>query len=334
MASLALHALKKQLDARDLAPVYLFVGEDTKLIDRMVDAVEATIDPADRPFAVDRLYAGETGCAPIYIAAAARMLPMLGDRRLVIVLRAERLLKPKRAASKQVEVVEEEDAESAETDTVDFTPLEDYLAAPVESTTLLFVAGDVDRGRRFTKRLLERAQVVAFDGLSNVSPDGVRGAAKSWVREELTRVGRTIEEDAVQLLVDRVGGDITRLRADVERLLLYTEGQARITRDDVADTVSSEQTVDSEWGVVDAIAAGDAARALREVAIRLDRGDSVHMLVGQLRWWVSTKLAERSSGRVKPALDALLRTDLDLKSSAGDERVLVERLIVELAGGR
>ena len=249
MASLALHALKKQLDARDLALVYLFVGEDTKLIDRMVDAVEATIDPADRPFAVDRLYAGEAGCSPIDIAAAARMLPMLGDRRLVIVLRAERLLKPKRAASKQVELVEEEPAESAETDTVDFTPLEDYLAAPVESTTLLFVAGDADWGRRFTKRLLERAQVVAFDGLSNVSPDGARGAAKSWVREELTRVGRTIEEDAVQLLVDRVGGDITRLRADVERLLLYTEGQARITRDDVADgrRASRRSTANGAW---------------------------------------------------------------------------------------
>ena len=40
----------------------------------------------------------------------------------------------------------------------------------------------------------------------------------------------------------------------------------------------------------------------------------------------------RVLARVKPALDALLRTDLDLKSSAGDERVLVERLIVELSG--
>ena len=35
---------------------------------------------------------------------------------------------------------------------------------------------------------------------------------------------------------------------------------------------------------------------------------------------------------VKPALEALLRTDLALKSSGGDERVLLERLVVELTG--
>ena len=71
-----------------------------------------------------------------------------------------------------------------------------------------------------------------------------------------------------------------------------------------------------DWAVVNAIGDGDAARALRETALRLDRGDSVHMLVGQLRWWVSSKLSQTSPQRVRPAIEALLRTDLALKSSA------------------
>ena len=91
-------------------------------------------------------------------------------------------------------------------------------------------------------------------------------------------------------------------------------------------------TVADEWAVVNAIAAGDAGRAVREAAARLDRGDSPHALVGQLRWWVSARLAEADASRVRPAVEALLRTDLALKSSGGDERVLVERLIVELTG--
>ena len=97
MPALSLPALKKQISDRRLAPIYLFVGEDIRLIDRMIDAVESAIDPADRPFAIERLYAGEDGGQPVDIAAAARTMPMLGDRRIVIVLRAERLLKPKRA---------------------------------------------------------------------------------------------------------------------------------------------------------------------------------------------------------------------------------------------
>jgi len=89
-------------------------------------------------------------------------------------------------------------------------------------------------------------------------------------------------------------------------------------------------SVEDEWGVVNAIADGDAARALRETAVRLERGDSVHMMVGQLRWWVSSKLSQMRPDRVKPALEALLRTDLALKSLGGDERVLMERLVVDL----
>jgi len=34
--------------------------------------------------------------------------------------------------------------------------------------------------------------------------------------------------------------------------------------------------------------------------------------------------------RVAGAVDALFRTDLDLKTSGGDPRVLLERLVVEL----
>ena len=87
----------KHAASRKLAPVYLLVGDDVRAIERVVDAIEATIDPADRPFAVDRFYAGDAGASPIDIAAAARVFPMLGDRRIVVVMRAERMLKPKRA---------------------------------------------------------------------------------------------------------------------------------------------------------------------------------------------------------------------------------------------
>ena len=39
-------------------------------------------------------------------------------------------------------------------------------------------------------------------------------------------------------------------------------------------------------------------------------------------------------GQVRPAVDALFRTDLDLKRSAGDPRILLERLVVELCAGK
>jgi DNA polymerase III delta subunit len=333
MPAITPDALSKQIKSGKLGPVYVLVGEDIKYIDRMVDAIEATIDPADRPFAVDRLYAGEANGSPVEIASAARILPMLGDRRIVIVLRAERLLKPKRAA--RAVDGDDESVDDEDGDAVDFAALEDYVADPSPTATLVFVATEIDRSRRFTKKLVQAAQVVGFEGIAVDNPQmrrDVLAAARQQVSEEMTRAGRTIDAPALNLLVERASGDINRLRGDIERLLLYTEGQTRIGRDDVAEIVASDVGVEDEWAVVNAISNGDVGRALKELGRRMERGDSPHALVGQLRWWVSNRLVEGDPNRVRAAIDALLRTDLALKSSGGEDRVLLERLIVELTG--
>lgn len=330
MPSLSIDGLKQQIAARKLGAVYLFVGEDVQLMGRMVDAIEATIDEADRPFAIDRLYAGDDGGEPIDIVSAARVMPMLGDRRIVVVLRAERLLKPKRSA--KAAESDEDNASTGDPDRqVDASPLEDYLAAPVTFTTLVFVASDVDRTRRLTKRVIEKALTTEFDVGER---DSSRGSGQAYLdqvlRGTLAREGRSIEREAGVMLLERAAGDVSKLRDDLERLVLFTGDRRRITADDVMEVSSDTNAVSDEWAVVNAIAAGDAAGALVETGRRLDRGDSPHQLVGQLRWWVSAKLSVNAPNRVKPALDALLRTDLALKSSGGDDRVLVERLVVEL----
>jgi DNA polymerase-3 subunit delta len=326
VASLTIQALKQQIADRKLAPIYLFVGEDLKLMDRMVDGLEEVIDPADRPFAVDRFYAGEPSAAPEAIADAARIVPMLGDRRLVFVLRAERLLKPKRASKT---APADDDAEAADAEqAVDSSALEDYLASPVPSTTMVFVATEIDKGRRLTKRVLEAAKVVDFAGIG----DARAGGAAEYIRDEMTRIGRKLEPDAARLLIERSANDITKIRADIERLLLFAGDRRTLTLADVREVVSAQASVDDDWAITNALADGNAARALIETGNRFDRGDSAHAIVGQLRWWVSNRLAAAEPSRVKPALDALLRTDLALKSSGGDDRVLVERLVVELTG--
>jgi DNA polymerase III subunit delta len=336
--NLDVDALRRHIHAGKLDRVYLFVGEDIKLVDRMVDEVEGTIDAADRPFAVDRLYAGEAGALPVDIAASCRSLPMLGDRRLVIVSRAEKILKPKRAAKAGAEeVMEEEMAADEEGAATDFTPLEDYLSSPAPFATLVFVATEVDRTRRFTKKLVEKAQVVTFGGIrtdpraGSYGAGAVGGGAQKFVQAEMAREGRSIEPAAVKMLVTRSGEDISKLRGDLERLFLYVGDRKSITAADVDEVAADASTVQDDWAVTNALGAGDAGRGLRELALRFERGDSPHQIVGQLRWWVSNRLAETSPDRVKPALEALLRTDLALKSSGGDEQVLLERLVVELA---
>lgn len=341
MPALSVDALRKHYKTGKLAPVYLIVGDDAKLIEQLIDGIEATVDEADRAFSVDRVYAGEVdkGGSPVDIIASARTPSMLGGPRIVIVMRSERLFKPKRGGGKAAEASVEEEAapisdDGAPTEPLDLGPIEDYLNAPVEGTTLVFVASDVDGTRKLTKRVKEAAQVVDCSGPETRTANDRRQAVvdmRANVLKQLEDLGTAIDKPALELLVDRTGLDVNLLRGAVERLQLYSQGRKSISIEDVREVVGAHAFVD-DWAVTNAIENGDAGKALRALSLRFENGDSPHGIVGQLRWWVSTKLAEGEPDRVRPALEALLRTDLALKSSGGDERVLLERLVVELTG--
>jgi hypothetical protein len=49
---------------------------------------------------------------------------------------------------------------------------------------------------------------------------------------------------------------------------------------------------------------------------------------------VRTKFPNLAPGDLPSAVQGVFRTDLALKRSAGDPRVLLERLVVELCGGK
>jgi DNA polymerase III delta subunit len=99
----------------------------------------------------------------------------------------------------------------------------------------------------------------------------------------------------------------------------------------VQEVVSAESAQD-DWAVTNAIQRGDAATALRQLGLSLDSGAVPYMVLGQLAWFVREKLPMIDPRRVRPAIEAVFRTDLDLKSSGGDARILLERLVVELCG--
>ena len=82
--------------------------------------------------------------------------------------------------------------------------------------------------------------------------------------------------------------------------------------------------------MTNAIEVGDGATALRQLALVLDAGAPPEKVLGQLGWLVRTKFPMIAPGALRPAIEALFRTDLDLKRSGGDPRVLLERLVVEL----
>jgi DNA polymerase-3 subunit delta len=301
---LTLAQLRQQLKSGKTDPLYALVGQDDAEKASVAAEFAELVDEGLRAFNFERLYGGEMKADDLLQATG--MLPMMAPRRVVVILEAERLLIPKREGKA---ADEEQDR------------LEAFIKAPPPHCTVVFVCGAIDRRRRAVKILLDRANVVDCGTIADAAD------AERWVKVRAAREGVNLDAGAVRALVARGGLDVVRLRSGLERVILYAMDQPTITADDVKQVMSVPPDAEEAFGIADAIRAGDPAAALRQLGAALDNGAQPVFVLGQIR-----SAAERTPApRLRSAIDAVFRTDLALKSSGGDPRILLERLVVELS---
>jgi DNA polymerase-3 subunit delta len=146
----------------------------------------------------------------------------------------------------------------------------------------------------------------------------------------LKKAGLTIDRRALQPLLAHAGTDIAVLRDALDRLTLYCHGRREVGLEDVKAVVGGAALVD-DWAIVNAIERGDAREALRQVRLLLEDGDGPYRTLGQLAWLVRSRLAPSAPiDRARRLVDAVFQADLALKTSGGEPRILLERLVVEL----
>ena len=324
-------AVRKQIDAGKPDPVYLIIGDDEVQMTDLATGLGDLVEEDLRAFCLERMHATDKGVTASTIVQAAQTLPMIGDRRVVIVLRAERILKPKRKPKAGEAAGDDDDGGEPPTD---LDALEGYLKNPEPRNTLVLVATDADRQRKVYKALQKHANIVECYGLrgsrdAKVDLRQVARTAEAIVKQAVIGGGQQIDAAASRLVAERAGADITRLRADLDRLMLYTAGKSKITLQDAQEVVSGE-TAQDDWAVTNAITQGNTAEALRHLGLALESGGVSYQILGQLAWFVRERLTTADARRVPGAVEALFRTDLALKSSGGDPRVLLERLVVDL----
>jgi DNA polymerase III subunit delta len=329
MSVLTPAAVRKQIQSGRADPLYLLVGEDEVEKSALAAEFDGLVDEGLRAFNVERIHAGDftTGDKLANgvgsIVAAARTLPMMAPRRVVTVMQADMLLKPNRDSDAVTRALEE---------------LEALFRRPDPQTTLVLVSTPIDKRTRLWKALQQHATIVTCGVLEDLA------AAEQWIRSRIREHGIEIDPPAARLLGELAGfalradprnshGDVGRLRGEVDRLLLYTLGQKKISLED-ARAMAGPAALQDDWAMTKAIEGGQAGEALRQVALMLDSGAPAEKILGQLGWLVRSTFPAIAPDEVRPAVDALFRTDQDLKRSGGDPRVLLERLVVELCGGK
>jgi DNA polymerase-3 subunit delta len=307
--------VRAQIESGKPDPIYLLVGDDEVEKSALAAEFSEIVDEGLRAFNVEKIHAGEMTTGDRLadgvgaIVAAARTLPMMSPRRVVVVSQADALLAPKRESEAASRALGE---------------LEQLLNEPEPLTALVLVAGALDRRSRLYKLLLKQATVVECGVITD------QADAERWVRNRVAAAGAQIDPAAARLLAQRAGVDIQRLRGDVDRLLLYTLGQKSVTVDDVRELVGPAALQD-DWALTNAIEAGQSGEALRQLALLVDAGAVPEKILGQLGWLVRSKFPMIAPGRLAFAVEAVFRTDNDIKRSAAAPRVLLERLVVELS---
>ena len=222
---------------------------------------------------------------------------------------------------------------------------------------------DKNRYERLKETLGEHCGMVE---LARVSEED----AMRWVVATAQEQGTRLEPDAARELVDALGADMMLVASELEKLLLYATGRGRITLGDVETMVLAAKQR-SLYELTDAISAHDRVRALALLEGLLNSSDAgedaaighLYMLARTFRqmlvileknvrdsraiWqalWQGFRMPPfaaddliRQARRYKSrreltrALRLVARADLELRSSPPDKRLVLERLVYELA---
>jgi DNA polymerase-3 subunit delta len=319
--------LSEELVAGRVRPAYLLMGPEALLRDRALEEIrEAALAGAPADFNLDRLE-GERA-TPGELQDAVRSLPVLAERRLVVLREPEARRGGGRA-------------------------LTDALAGVLESlaeqgpAVLVVTAARADRRARWVKAFRGEAAAVACE-----APRGAKALA-AFVRAEAKRSGLRLERGAAELLVEAVGSDLLMLRHELEKAALFA-GERPVTADDVRATASvvAEEPV---WDLTDAIGEGRGGDALRVLRRMRSQGAPPPVLLGALathfRKLARTRAGEPppghpfavrklesqarryTPGRLVACLRAIHEVDEVLKGAgAMPEELALERLVIGLAG--
>lgn len=231
----------RQLEEGRFAPVYFIHGEEPYLLRQSLERFRAyVLNPDTLDFNYNQYFAGDAEIGRV--REAVELLPMMAQRRLVILREAQEL----------------KDAEWAE--------LESLFTQPVESTVFVVTADRVDKRKRPVRLLIEKAQSVEFKKpYDNQIP--------TWIRYIGGQMNLQLSDEAVHLVHKLVGHHLTEIEAELMKVHEFVGDGRRAEVQDVAAVVSRRRE-ESVFDLCRAIGENDRVRALEQLVHLLDQGQS------------------------------------------------------------
>jgi DNA polymerase-3 subunit delta len=340
-----------------LRPAYVLAGDEIFLLDRCRAAVIKAFVPADlRDFCLSDLDLANTS---IFEVLDRAQTPSLMSPFQVIFIRNVRQLYTRGAKKDEFAALDRYFQSPNPQALLLF--IADFLRIPSDARRMEL--DDKNRFERLTETLGEHCGMVE---LARVDEED----AMRWAVTTAQQSNVRLEPDAARELIDALGADMMLVASELEKLLLYATDRGKITLGDVETMVLAAKQR-SLYELTDAISSRDRVRALALLHGLLNSSDAgedsaighLYMLARTFRqmlvileknvrdsraiWqalWQGFRMPPfaaddliRQARRYKSrreltrALRLVARADLELRSSPPDKRLVLERLVYELA---
>lgn len=187
----------RMVRAGNFAPIYYLMGEEDYYIDKVSEfIVDAALKEEEKDFNLTVYYGTETTTDEVI--NAAKRFPMMAERQVVIVREAQNM------AGKE--------------------HLSYYLEHP-QPTTVLIVChkhGVLDKRKKLAADIQKKGILFESKKLYDSQLPG-------FVTSYLQRKGMTMEQQAVMMICEFVGSDLSRLSGELDKLILaLPEGERRM----------------------------------------------------------------------------------------------------------
>jgi len=323
--------LEQSLKKGEIEPVYFLYGAEAHLRDR---ALREITEAALRGTLLREFNDSSFNLSSDDVRdaiAAAEQLPMMSDRRVVRLRNFARL----RESDEEILLA--------------------YLERPVESSVVIFVGDDIDKRKKFGKKLMSGAGAFEFQPLKpNELPN--------WIKTHLRTINADIEPRALSQLLELSASNLSALTQELNKLATAALPSGRITAE-LVDQLVTRSREHMNWDLTDNIVSRNRRAALKVLRDFLDDGVEPVLLTGVIagtfrRMALAKALQARGASpgeifgevRVPPfkqrdylamlsridsadmsrMIQRIAATDLAIKTSKATPRMQMEMLVCEL----
>ena len=249
MAKLTTQDFFARLGGSPLSRAYLLAGEETYFIDRaLTKLVGLALEGAPRDFNLDVFYGKDSRADDV--AAQASTLPMMAERRVVVLKEADRLR--------------------------DLAPIKAYLKDPAPETVFVMTAADADRSKEKTL-----ADALPKDGVHAHFYHHKDYELPRFIKSIAAESGAKVEDAAAEYLVEALGDNLALVEAELNKVFNYIGDRKTVTEADVRDSVG-DFGLPLVYDLIDAVADKRAGAALDTLAKLLREGEVPVVMLGTM----------------------------------------------------